>query len=88
MDKTSLMEAAELKLRLFRQIDSLEKTKLQELFELFNIFMNNNMGINDWEDMSEEQREGIFEAINELDEGRGTVNEKVIAKYRKKYSHA
>jgi hypothetical protein len=82
------MEAAELKLKLFRQIDSLEKGKLQELYGLFNNFINSKKDISDWQDLTEEQQEGIFDAISELDEGKGTTNEKVIGKYRKKYSHA
>ncbi len=49
------MEAAELKLKLFRQIDSLEKGKLQELYGLFNNFINSKKEISDWQDLTEEQ---------------------------------
>lgn len=82
------MEAAELKLKLFRQIDSLEKGKLQELYAVFNNFINSKKELSDWQELTEEQQSGVLEAVKELDEGKGIENEKIITKFRKKYSHA
>ena len=59
------MEAAELKLKLFRQIDSLEEGKLQELYGIFNNFMNSKKELSDWQDLTEEQQNGIMDAVEE-----------------------
>lgn len=82
------MDASELKLRIFREIDSLEKGKLQEVYNYLQNFVRGEMDIEEWESLSTAQKQGIKGAINELNESGGIVHEKVISKYRKKYSDA
>ena len=82
------MDASELKLRIFREIDSLEKGKLQEIYGYVQNYIRGNKDIDEWESLSQTQQEGIKEAINDLDKGVGIVHEDVISKYRKKYSDA
>ena len=82
------MDASELKLRIFREIDSLEKGKLQEIYGYVQNYIRGNKDIDEWDSFSLAQQEGIREAINDLDKGIGIVHEDVIAKYRKKYSDA
>ncbi len=82
------MTVSDLKLRIFRQIDNLEKSKLEEIYGLFTNYVNGGKDISDWEKLSENQKQGIFEAIKEIESGKGIPNKIVIDKFRKKYSHA
>jgi len=82
------MNTSELKLMIFRQIDSLEKTRLEDLYGILVNFINGQKGINDWLNLSEEQRQGILDAIDEIDSGKGMPHDTLISKYRQKYSHA
>jgi hypothetical protein len=82
------MDASELKLRIFREIDSLEKGKLQEIYGFVQNYIRGNKDIDEWDSLSLAQQEGILEAIKDLDKGVGILHEDVIAKYRKKYPDA
>jgi len=50
--------------------------------------MNGQKDMNDWDKLTEEQQQGIIEAIDEIDSGKGIPHEKVMANIRKKYSNA
>ena len=82
------MDASELKLRIFREIDSLERGKLQEVYGYLQNFMRSDKDLSDWENLSVDQKEGLIGAINDLDEGKGILHEELISKYRKKYLDA
>lgn len=82
------MTASDLKIKIFRQIDSLEKNRLEELYGVVLNFLNEKKDVSDWEKLTEEQKQGIFDAIEEIESGKGIPNEKVMTKFRKKYSHA
>ncbi len=82
------MTASDLKLKIFRQIDSLERNRLEELYGVILNFINEKKDIDDWERLTEEQKQGIVDAIEEIEMGKGIPNEKVMSKIRRKYSHA
>ena len=82
------MDASELKLRIFREIDSLEKGKLQEIYGYVQNYIRGNKDIDEWDSLSLAQQEGILEAVKDLDKGVGILHEDVISKYRKKYPDA
>jgi hypothetical protein len=82
------MDASELKLRIFREIDELEKGNLQELYGYLQNYIRGTKDLNEWDSLSLAQQQGIKEAISDLDEGKSIVHEDVIEKYRKKYSDA
>lgn len=44
--------------------------------------------MNDWEKLTEEQKQGIIDAIGEIDSGKGISHEEVMENIRKKYSNA
>lgn len=54
-------------------------TKLNNLDELLGF---------DWEKLSKTQKQGIIDAIDEIDAGKGIQGSMVIDKFRKKYNHA
>jgi hypothetical protein len=82
------MTTSDLKLKVFRQIDSLEKSRLEELYGVLANFINGKNDIEDWDKLTEERRQGIINAIGEIDSGKGIPHEKVMTKMRKKLSHA
>jgi hypothetical protein len=82
------MTVADLKLKIFREVDSLEKSRLEELYGVIINFLNGQKDIGDWDKLTEEQKRGIGEAIDEIDKGAGVSHEKLMAKMRKKFSHA
>jgi hypothetical protein len=81
------MTTSDLKLRIFRQIDGLEKSKLEELYGVLINYINGQKDVSDWESLSKSQKLGIFDAMDEFDAGKGIPNEVVLNKFRKKYSN-
>jgi hypothetical protein len=82
------MTISDLKLKIFRQIDSLEKNKLEEFYGLLKNYINGQTDISEWEKLSPSQKQGILDAIDEIDSDRGIQNKVVLDKFRKKYAHA
>ena len=82
------MTISDLKLRIFRQIDSLEKSKLEEFYGILLNYINGQKDISDWNKLSASQKNGILEAIDEIESGKGIPNKTVLTKFRKKYSDA
>ena len=82
------MTVSDLKLKIFRQIDSLEKNRLEEFYGLLMNYMNSKKDITEWDKLSKAQKKGLFDAIDEIEEGKGKSNKTVIDKFRKKYSDA
>ena len=82
------MTVSDLKIRIFRQIDSLEKSKLEEFYGILLNYINGQKDISDWDELSISQQKGILEAIDEIDAGNGIPNKTVLKKFRKKYSNA
>ena len=82
------MTVSDLKLKIFRQIDSLEKNRLEEFYGVLTNFMNGQKDVSDWGKLTEEQKQGIIDAIEEIDSGKGITHEKVMEDIRKKYSNA
>ena len=82
------MSTAELKLELFRQIDILDNQRIKELHGVMMNYFNTQSDVEEWESLSDKEQKDIEDAILELDAGRGIKHEKVISKYRKKYSNA
>ena len=82
------MTLAELKLQIFRQVDSMEKSRLEELYGVFQNYLNGHKDINDWEKLSKVQQQGINDAIMEIESGEGLSHESVMTNIRQQYSHA
>lgn len=79
------MTTSDLKLQILRQIDTLEKSKLEELYGILANILNGEKDISDWDKLSVAQKQGIFDAIDEIDAGKGISNKSVLNKFRKKH---
>ena len=82
------MTTSDLKLKIFRQIDSLDKSRLEELYGILLNYLNQQRDVDDWNALTKEQKQGILDAIDDIDSGKGVPHVKVMAKIRKKYSNA
>ena len=82
------MTVSDLKLRIFRQIDSLEKSNLEEFYGVLLNYINGQKDISDWDKLSANQKQGILDAIDQVESGKGIPNKVVLDKFRKKYSNA
>jgi len=82
------MTVSDLKLRLFRQIDALEKNKIEEFYGVLLNYINGQKDISDWNKLSDNQKDGIIEAVNQIENGKGIPGKVIVEKFRKKYSHA
>lgn len=81
------MTVSDLKLRLFREIDALEKNHLEEIYGVLINYINGQKDLSEWEKLSDDQKHGIFNAIDEIDAGKGIPNKVILNKFRKKYFH-
>ena len=82
------MNESEIKIKIFRQVDSLENSRLTELYGLMLNFINGNYDVEEWNKLTFEEKQGIENAIFEIDSGKGIQHEKVMRKFRKKYFNA
>ena len=81
------MTTSELKLQIFRQIDLLDKSKLNELSGIVSNLVHGQYGTDDWESLSITEKEGIIESIKQLDANDGTQHDKVMKRIRKKIAN-
>jgi hypothetical protein len=80
------MTVSDLKLKIFRQIDSLEKNRLEEFYGLLLNYVNSKKDISDWERFTPAQKQGLIDAIDQMDSGKGISHNDVLEKLRKKYN--
>lgn len=80
------MTTADLKLKIFRQLDSLQKNRLDEVYGLLMNYLRGQKDIDDWDNLSDEQKQGIIDAVEQLEQGKNISHQKVMANARKKYA--
>ena len=80
-----MVNISDLELKIFRQIDSLEKDQLEEFYSVLDNFISNKSELDDLEQLTEENKLGILSAIEELESGKGIPHEKVMENMRKKF---
>jgi hypothetical protein len=80
------MTVSDLKLKIFRQIDSLEKNRLEEFYGVLLNYINGKKDISDWDKLSLAQKQGLMDAIDQLESGQGVSHNNVIDSLRKKYN--
>lgn len=78
------MNLAELKIKIFRQIDSFDSNKLQDFYGVMLNYINSKKSIDEWVQLSDKEKQGIEDAIKEIESGKGIPHNKVISKLRKR----
>jgi hypothetical protein len=82
------MNIAELKLELIRNIDKLEKKQLSELNGVVSNMIHGQYGNDDWDLLSDYEKDGILEAIVDLKKNGGIKHETVIKSIRTRIANA
>lgn len=82
------MSTEEIKLKIFRQVDALDASKLKEFYGIMQNFINSNKDPDEWIGVSKAEQEGIEAAIKEIKDGKGIPHEEVMSRLKKKYPHA
>lgn len=80
------MNAAELKLKLFRHIDKLDNSMLEEIYGLISNYTKQHINSEQWDSLTLQQQKGIYEAIKQVDNGDYIAHEELVSKYRRKYT--
>lgn len=80
------MNIAELKLKFFRQIDGLDKDKLEEAYGVLLNYINSKDDLDEWNNLTVEQQKGIIDSIEQLEDNQGISHKVVMSKYKNKYN--
>ncbi|NOQ25672.1 MAG: hypothetical protein GQ564_09965 [Bacteroidales bacterium] len=80
------MNIAELKLKFFRQIDGLDKDKLEESYGVLLNYINSTDDLDEWSKLTAEQQKGIIDGIGQIENNKGIAHNEVMKKYKNKYN--
>ena len=79
------MSIDEIKLRIFRQVDTFDSAKLKEFYGIMQNYINSKKETDEWVGVSTSEQEGIEAAIKEIEEGKGIPHEDVMSRLRNKH---
>ena len=79
------MNATNLKIKLIKEIDSLDNKNIDELYGIVMNFINGQVESESWESLTEVQKAGIDSGINQLDQDKGISHNMVMEELKKKY---
>ncbi|MGD9492857.1 MAG: hypothetical protein AB7V36_05840 [Bacteroidales bacterium] len=80
------MTTADLKLKIFQQLDSLQKNRLDEVYGLLMNYFRSQKDIDDWDNLSDEQKQGIIDAVEQIEQWKNISHQKVMRKVRLQYN--
>ena len=79
------MNATEIKLDLFRKLDSLKGSRLEEAYGMLLNYINGKSDIDEWKSLTPEQQKAIKLGVEQLERGEGRNHRDVISNARNKY---
>lgn len=79
------MNHAEIKIDLFRKIDSLNGNRLEEAYGMLLNYINGKRDIDDWQNLTSEQQLAIRLGIDQLNNGEGRNHNDVMTDIRNQY---
>lgn len=82
------MNAAEIKIKILKQIDTLDSDKLEGFYGLLLNYVNAQRSEEEWHHLTDEQRAGVLSAIEALDAGHKIPHAEVVAKFRSRFKNA
>lgn len=80
------MNTAELKLKLYREIETLEKSKLEHIYGVVQNLINQDDSTEEWNELTTTQQKGLLNAIDEMNSSEGMDHQKIMDKYKNKYA--
>ncbi|PCI97894.1 MAG: hypothetical protein COB15_06865 [Flavobacteriales bacterium] len=79
------MNPAEIKIDLFRKLDSLKGANLIEAYGLLLNHINGSNNLSDWDNLTFEQKDAIKLGLTQLDDGKGRSHTDVISDLRNRF---
>lgn len=80
------MSIAELKLKFFRQIDGLDKDKLEEAYGILLNYINSKDDLDEWSNLTKHQQKGIVDSVEQFENNQGVSHSEVMKKYKNKHN--
>ncbi len=81
------MDAAEIKIDLFRKLDSLKGKRLEEAYGMLLNYINGKSELDEWQNLTEEQQNAIRLGVNQLNNGQGKKHQEVMTDLRKRFEN-
>lgn len=79
------MSVADIKSKIIQQMDSFDENRLEELYGFFQNHINSQNDIDDWSILTTEQQNGIGQAIDEINQGKGIPHDLVMSNIRQRF---
>ena len=79
------MKTAEIKLDLHNKIDNAGSKQLKEIYGLVVNYLNSNYSTEEWDTLTDAQRESITEGLTQAEAGLGKPLSEINKRLRKKY---
>lgn len=79
------MKILDLKKELHMQIDTMSKVHLNNLYGHLRNLIQGEIDLEHWANLSDEEKQGILEAVKQSENGQVTSHEEVMKKVRKRY---
>ncbi len=81
------MNAAEIKIDLFRKLDALKGKRLEDAYGLLLNYINGKSEIEEWQNLTSEQLTAILLGVEQLDNGQGRSHSEVMTDFRRRYEN-
>ena len=76
---------ADIKSKIIKQIEDLDNDTLAKLQGVIQNLLNEKKDYSDWDSLTYAQKEGIKQAIDQVNDGQGMDSSQVVSKCKKKY---
>jgi predicted Fe-S protein YdhL (DUF1289 family) len=80
------MDASELKIELWKKIESLNADKLQSVYVLIMNYLDGAHDSGEWISMHESEKQAILDGIRQIEKGISAEHQMVLNESRKKYA--
>ena len=79
------MDSAEIKVDLFRKLEALNSTSLEEAYGILLNFINTKTSTDDWTKLTTKQQDAIKIGLQQLDNNEGVKHQDVMDRAKNKY---
>jgi len=79
------MNTAEMKIDIFKKLDSLKGNRLEEAYGILLNYINRNTNLDDWGSLTSEQQDAIKLGVQQLDKEGGRGHNDVMSDIRKRF---
>lgn len=80
------MTTSEIKQKISQEIDALDNSTLEQIYQLLLNFLNKDNSTEHWNSLSQMQQDGLLDAIEEMNSSDGIDHKTIIEKFKNKYA--